>query len=101
MSYSVSLLHAARQEYLDAVEWYGKRSQKAAEGFILNFRLTIQLIGTSPLRWPAYHAHFHECLMKDYPFTIVYRIDERAKAVVIVSVFHQSRHPKGKYRPEP
>lgn len=97
MSYSVSVLRAARNEYLDAVEWYAKRSRKAAEGFMLNFSSAVQLIARSPSRWPNYHGHFHECLMKDYPFTVVYRIDERQNSVVIVSVFHHSRHPKGKY----
>jgi plasmid stabilization system protein ParE len=95
MSYSVSVLRAARNEYLDAVEWYAKRSPKAAEGFMLNFSSAVQLIAASPSRWPSYHGHFHEFVMKDYPFTVVYRIDERKNAVVIVSVFHQSRHPKG------
>lgn len=67
----------------------------------MNFRSTLKEISESPLRWPNYHANFRECLVKDYPFTIIYRIDERNNTVVIISVFHQSRHPKGKYRPKP
>jgi plasmid stabilization system protein ParE len=101
MSYAVSLLRSARNEYLDAVTYYAERSRAAAEGFILNFRLTVEEISESPLRWPNYQANFRECLVKDYPFTIVYRIDERKNTVVIISVFHQSRHPRGKYGSTP
>jgi len=98
MSYGVTVLRKAQNEFEDSVEWYRKRSRKAAEGFITNFREAVGLVSSAPHRWPEYHKDYRECLVRDYPFTIVYRVDEPAKLVVIVSVFHQSRHPKGKYR---
>lgn len=101
MSHAVLLLRSARNEYLEAVTYYADRSRSAAEGFIFNFSLTIEEISESPLRWPNYHSNFRECLVKDYPFTIVYRIDESKNTVVIISVFHHSRHPKGKYGSTP
>jgi plasmid stabilization system protein ParE len=35
-------------------------------------------------------------LIKHFPFLIIYRIDEAKKKIVIVSIFHAKRNPKGK-----
>lgn len=100
MSYGVILVRRAQDEWEDSVEWYRKRSHKAATGFITNFEEAVQLISSAPDRWPEYHKDFRECLVRDYPFTIVYRVDDKAKLVIIISVFHQSRHPKRKFGSE-
>jgi len=101
MSYGVTVLRKAQHEFEDSVEWYRKRSRKAAEGFITNFKEAVELVSSAPHRWPAYHQDFRDCMVRDYPFTIVYRVDEAAKLVVIVSVFHHSCHPKGKFGQSP
>jgi plasmid stabilization system protein ParE len=100
MTYEVTLVHRAQNEFVESVEWYRKRNRKAAEDFITNFTEAVNLVSSAPHRWPEYHKDFRDCLVKDYPFTIVYRVDELEKRVVIISVFHHSRHPKGKYGPE-
>jgi len=35
--------------------------------------------------------------METFPFFIIYRINDRLKIIRIISVFHTSRNPKGKY----
>jgi len=91
----------AHDEIETSFQWYLSRSISAAEGFLIELDEVIDLICLDPFLWPSYEYGLQEVLMERYPFTVVYMVDEDAQSVIIISVFHQSRHPKEKYRPEP
>lgn len=97
--YQVVLEPSAQSEFTDSLDWYAEKSVNAASGFNDEFIRSVSAIADSPYRWPNYFARLREFQMTRYPFTIVYLIDETARLIVIVSVFHQNRHPKRKYRP--
>jgi plasmid stabilization system protein ParE len=91
----------AQEDIENSFDWYLQRSIPAAEGFLTELDEVIGRICLDPQMWPSYEEGLREMLMERYPYTVVYLVDEQARSVIIISVFHQSRHPKGKYRPEP
>jgi plasmid stabilization system protein ParE len=88
----------ALMEYKDAVSWYAAGSEKAANNLIKEVKEKIKVICNDPLRYRNTYKKFRETSLKKYPYSIVYLIDESAATVIIISVYHHKRNPKGKYR---
>ncbi len=95
--YSLEFDPKAIEEIEHSFGWYLERSIPAAEGFRAELEEVTDDVCRDPYVWPSYAFGLREVLMDRYPFTVVYSIFEKTYSVVIISVFHQSRHPKGKY----
>ena len=98
MSYAYILHKHAQQDYEQSLEWYLERSIEAAEKFVVAIDNALQLICDNPTRWRNKYKNFHEISLKKYPFTIIYTIEEDKSIVVVSSIYHHKRNPKGKYR---
>lgn len=96
--FDVVFQHRAKIELYDALEWYSEKSPKTAENFSKDIDKTVSQILLSPTRWRNSKEDFREIPLSKFPFDIVYSIDEEAKAIVIVSVFHHKRHPDQKFK---
>ncbi len=70
----------------------------SAEGFVKAIANAIQLVSDNPTMWRNKYKNFHEISLKKYPFTIIYTIEEDKSIIVIFSIYHHKRNPKGKYR---
>ncbi|MEO5650407.1 MAG: type II toxin-antitoxin system RelE/ParE family toxin [Ginsengibacter sp.] len=84
-------------EYKDAVTWYKERSAKAAEDFVKQVKEKLDKICHSPFRYPETYNHFRETLLKKYPYSLIYSVDENKKMIIVTSVFHHKRNPKRKF----
>ncbi len=98
MNYTFDMLFKARQEIFEAWKWYEEQQDGLGERFEAEVFRKISLITINPLQYPL-KKRTHEVNTNDFPFLIVYRINKSRKLVMIVSVFHTSRHPRKKYRP--
>ncbi len=98
--YSLEFDPKAIEEIENSLGWYLEKSIPAAEGFKAELEEVIDVVCRDPHVWPSYEFGIREVLMNRYPFTVIYSIFEETQTVVIISVFHHSRHPKGKYGPE-
>jgi plasmid stabilization system protein ParE len=98
MAYTYLFDHIAAKEYEDAFKWYEKESTVAADNFILAVKSALAAICKEPLRYRNSYKNLHELLLRKYPYHVVYYIDESKKLVIIVSLYHQKRNPKGKYK---
>jgi plasmid stabilization system protein ParE len=86
-------------EYLDeaiveaeaAARWYADRSQAAAIGFADEVDVAIAAIEHNPEAWPPYDHGTRHYLLRRYPFSVVYRIEETR--ILIVAVAHGNRRP--------
>lgn len=83
----------ARQEYLEALEFYKQRSISVA----LDFQSEYERIEDQIIAFPE-SGHFEldrqqykKRHLTNYPFTIVYRIQQGT--IFILAVAHQSRNP--------
>ena len=88
----------AAAEYADAIEWYEKRSQPAAETFIAAINEKLSRISSNPKQYKSIFKNYYEVSTSRYPFIIVYFIEEKLQQVIIVAIYHHKRRPRKKYR---
>jgi plasmid stabilization system protein ParE len=92
MAISAVIFHPdAEQEYLTSLEWYRDRSVSAAEDFEEEFTRAIAKIREAPDRWPTYAGVCRRYILRQFPFSIVYRIFP--SHVLVLAVPHGHRRP--------
>jgi len=84
-------LEEAVVEAAAATEWYATRSTTAAAGFETELAEAESAIRMLPNAWPPYDHGTRRCLLRRFPFGVVYRI-ERTR-ILIVAVAHGHRRP--------
>jgi plasmid stabilization system protein ParE len=85
----VTFLPAAEADYQSALAWYRARSQQAADRFEAAVDAALQTIGDFPELYGLLDDQHRGCVLRRYPYTIVYRIV--AGDVLIVAVAHARR----------
>ncbi len=98
MSYRFIYDPIATLEYKDAVGWYAKRNEKAANNFINEVKDKIAVICNDPFRYRNTYKNYRETSLKKFPYSIIYFVDEAKKIVIIQSLFHHKRNPRRKYK---
>jgi len=88
----VSFHPAARRELLKHRQWYLDRSPSAAGGFEPEVDRAISRIREAPERYPVTRRGRRRFVMLEYPFDVIYRIQEQA--IQIMAVAHHSRQPE-------
>jgi toxin ParE1/3/4 len=83
--------HEATAEYDAAFDWYLERSPDAALRFDAEVDRALAQIIAAPQRWAAGTHSTRRFLLRQFPFTLIYR--ERASTIQIVAVAHTSRKP--------
>ena len=89
---NVSIHPMARQEYLDAVDWYQQRSQAAADRFVAEIEHVLAQLGVNPARYGWYDDEYREAVLLRYPYSVVYKVDASGD-VLVVAIAHASRAP--------
>jgi plasmid stabilization system protein ParE len=88
----VDLLEQAAAEYDAAFDWYLNRSLKAARDFDAEVTRAVAQILQSPQRWAAGSHQTRRCLLRKFPFVVIYRA--RSESLIqIVAFAHTSRKP--------
>jgi toxin ParE1/3/4 len=80
--YQYILEPEAQVKYEEAFNWYSERSQKAALNFVESIEEALELICTQPYQHKNIYTNYHEINTKNFPFTLVYTIEEKIKTVV-------------------
>lgn len=81
----------AEQEYLTSLAWYNERSPVAAINFETAFEQAAERIKTAPQRWPTYYRDFRRYILRQFPFSVIYR--EFSTEIVVFAVAHGRRKP--------
>ncbi|MEO6150084.1 MAG: type II toxin-antitoxin system RelE/ParE family toxin [Mucilaginibacter sp.] len=97
MTYTFFVLSKAQQEILSAWEWYEDKQPELGDRFKRELAKKIKSILDNPLQYPL-KGRFHEVKTDDFPYLIVFKIDEKRNQILIVSVFHTSRNPAKKHK---
>lgn len=98
MSYSYIIHKNAQTDYEKSLEWYRNKSPDAAEKFVQAIDNSLKLMCNNPTRWRNKYKNFYELSLKKYPFTIIYIIEKEKSLIVVSSIYHHKRNPRGKYR---
>ncbi len=82
----------ASAEYDAAFDWYLERSPNAALKFDAEVDRALAQILQSPQRWAIGPYSTRRFLLRQFPFTLIYREQTRAN-IQVVAVAHTSRKP--------
>jgi len=86
-------------DYNEAYQWYEQQQAGLGEKYLDAVNSMVQQILTNPEIFSVKsRSGYHEAIVKNFPCTIVYRINKKQKTVFIASVHHQKKHPRSKYR---
>jgi len=83
---------AALTEYSEAVQFYAQNNIELAQNFINAVEDTIFRIIESPHRYPVIDEDIHRCLVRKFPYAILYTIEN--EYILIIAVMHCSRKPE-------
>ncbi|MBY0495717.1 MAG: type II toxin-antitoxin system RelE/ParE family toxin [Cyanobacteria bacterium] len=91
MARALEYLEEALQEAERAAHWYAERSATAAAAFSEEMDAAESAIARLPEAWPRYEHRTRRYLLRRFPFSVVYRVEE--PRVLIVAVAHARRRP--------
>jgi toxin ParE2 len=87
----IQYLPLARQEYLDAVEFYESQATGLGGDFILEVERAEQRIGDHPSVGSPYGADLRRVLLSRFPFWLVYLLE--SNHIVVIAIAHERRLP--------
>jgi plasmid stabilization system protein ParE len=82
---------AAADEAVEARRWYAAIGEHLSTAFQHEFDQAVKRITETPERWTPHIAGTQVCLLRRFPFLVVYRV--REKRIEIVAVQHCRRRP--------
>ena len=88
---SLGIHSAALEEAEAAVDWYARRSRRAAGIFLDELDLVIDKIRQNPQQYPLYDFGARRMALRRFPFVIVFR--SVAAGVEIIAIAHGRRRP--------
>jgi plasmid stabilization system protein ParE len=85
-------LEDALQEVEEAARWYAERSVTAAAAFSIEMDEAESAIVRLPEAWPPFDHGTRRYILRRFPFSVVYRVEDRR--ILIVAVAHARRRPR-------
>lgn len=86
---NVHFLPAADADYHAALTWYRSRSPQAAAGFETAVSDGVQRIADRPELYALIDRRHRRCLLRRYPYSLIYRIEPTG--VFVIAVAHSRR----------
>lgn len=93
MNYWIRLLPVARKDLQVAKGYYNGRKENLDEEFKLEVNKEINYIGEFPLHYQPKYKELCQALVRPFPYSIFYLIEEEKKQILIAGVLHTSRNP--------
>ena len=81
----------AQADYDESLDWYASRSRQTATNFAVAVDESLDRIQRNPTTFHALDSHHRECLLRRFPFRIVFRVVD--DCVVVVALAHAKRRP--------
>lgn len=88
----VKLLPEAETEVVESERWYAQRSPSAAVALVAELGDALDLIARTAETWPRYRRRTRRFVLRRFPFSVVYRIED--DVVYVVAVAHAKRRPE-------
>lgn len=90
-AFSVVLAPEAEDDIAGAFQWYRERSVAAADAFREEVQDAIDQLATTAARWRADEAGHRRRLVKHFPYSVVYELQDAQ--VTVLAVAHHRRRP--------
>ena len=82
---------AAREEFLDTIEYYELQQAGLGITFSEQVRATIERVMEFPDGWTPLDNTFHRCLVKQFPYALIYTVENQV--LIIAAVMNLHRKP--------
>lgn len=90
-AYNLIINEEAKVEISDSYAWYEEQQNNLGERFLDVLDKCFSLILSNPKLFPVKHKNMRQALLKDFPFAVIYEIENHD--IVVFAVFHTSRKP--------
>ncbi|MGH9932017.1 MAG: type II toxin-antitoxin system RelE/ParE family toxin [Pyrinomonadaceae bacterium] len=74
-----------------ARRWYAKRETEVGDSFMAALDAAVEMIAKTPNMWPMFEAGTHRYLIKNFPYSLIYR--RLVTGIQVVAVMHSRRRP--------
>jgi toxin ParE2 len=88
---NVRFLHVAKTELDDAVEYYNRERPGLGYEFVWEVFFAIDRIRQFPRAWQAFQEDTRRCLIRRFPYGVVYLREE--DVIVVLAIAHLHRDP--------
>ena len=89
--YDLIIKEEAKFEIIDAYNWYESKKEDLGERFIQDLDEYFERIRLTPEIFPCKYSEFRQVVMKNFPFVIIFEIEN--KEVVVYAVFNTYQDP--------
>ena len=87
----IEFLEAAQVELGQAFEWYETQQKNLGVQFLNEFDAAIRRIATYPESYILIEKDVRRCLIKRFPYGVLYGLD--ADKIIVIAVAHLHRKP--------
>jgi plasmid stabilization system protein ParE len=92
VSLKVYLRPEAETDIEEAAIWYEEQRQGLGQEFLDDVLSLCETVSENPAIYPVVHRRTRRALIRQFPFGVYFRIED--KQVIVVAVIHGSRHPR-------
>jgi plasmid stabilization system protein ParE len=96
MTFAIRILKSAERDLANALTWYRNQAAGLDDDFIAGFEQALAQIRQGPLRFAKRRREYRAVLMRQFPYTIYFRIV--GDVIRIAAVLHQRQGPKARDR---
>jgi len=94
MAYKIVYTHLANLDVEKAIDYYLLiAGRKIMKSFYLEL-LSAENILKNTKYFEKIYKDFHRLPLKSFPYIVIYKVDEKNKAIVIYRIFHTSQNPE-------
>ncbi len=94
MAYKLQVNRRAEADVEEAVAWYEKQSYGLGIELLIEFLALTDSIAQHPTHYLLKHPPYRRALMKKFPYVVYFAVNEPAKEVVVLTVWHSKRDPE-------
>jgi len=88
----IEFLNLAQNELDDTFDYYEYQKKDQGYHFIAEVKQTLELIKMYPKIWTRSSKHTHRCLIKGFPYAIIYQ--KREDVILVVSIMNLHKKPR-------
>ncbi len=85
----VSFLDVAQQELDEAINYFNDEAPNLGEEFLGEVEKVLDRIGNHPNAWHLCSSRTRRCLLRRFPYGVIYQILEKEILVIAVACLHR------------
>ncbi len=92
----INFTRASREDLQEIIDWYDEIDVQIANRFLVELKELSNRIVGYPTSFELIDSNIRRCLFIKFPYMILFTIEKNE--VIILSIVHQYRHPKNRFR---